>query len=51
MDKRVFEHVISTAIQNAQKAGYTVIIDDYTISFPDVVLQTDDELFNDGEEE
>ena len=50
MSKEELENVISTAIEVAQNAGFTVTIDGYTISFPEVILETDDEFFNKDDE-
>jgi len=50
MNREELENVISAAIEKAQNAGFTVIIDGYTISFPEVILETDDEFFNKDDE-
>lgn len=50
MNREELENVISTAIEQAQSAGFTVTIDGYTISFPEVILETDDEYFNKDDE-
>lgn len=50
MNREELENVISAAIEKAQNAGFTVIIDGYTISFPEVILETDDECFKEYDE-
>ena len=50
MNREELENAISAAIEKAQNAGFTVIIDGYTISFPEVILETDDEFFNEEDE-